>query len=739
MAILFFATSFLRGLFFDKDFYLIHVLVFLLFTVQVVRAFINKDKIPTSFYAVFLVPIGYLISLFVSESTNSALNQLFRWLDYAAFFILLLSVSKDKKVKSMMPYIFAFLGAVLSIFAVLAFYHVVDFKDAIILDPNGDKRFTSTFQYANTFAAVIGAFWLFTLVWITDSSATRLKVFLLSLPLLFYGLDFLHSYSRGALLLFPLAWIVGLLLLPFSRQILYFIYTLISVAGGLILFKKDSNPILLIVLVALSAGLIFVIDFSLKGRIKLLRLDRIKFSQFFISILALLGGVLLFLDIVYKGFIFEHLPLSLQERLGDISLGTYSVQGRNLFYHDAMKISGDHPLLGVGGSGWKVLFTHVQDLPYWSNETHNGYLEVLLSTGWMGFILFLTVFAFLFYRVYQGYRSSYQEEKLLATMALPALVMIFAHSFIDFNFSYGTVWYIVLFLFAMAVDRSLPKDFLISKPAIHYSLLSFLLIFVAVFSIYTLRFYSAVREETVLGQTMKFEDVQSIAKKNPYDVKYQISLANAYLQMLEKNHDPKYKDLVLSTNKYLESLEPNNAMVMYNLGMLNARLGQYDQSMNYFKKTLEFDHYNAQYYNDIIDIKSQLMQAYIKNKNKAEAQKYADSILVDYQTINNWMIKMQDKKLNPLQINERNFSISSADKLHAAQALYYEKKYNQVIPLVEEIKKDKDQEIKKQALALLAATYEVADKAQLREIIKTNDFKTLKIQPIYANYLSTYR
>jgi tetratricopeptide (TPR) repeat protein len=733
MAILFLVTPFFRGLFFDSDFYLIHIIVFILFVIQVLRSYIHKDTVPTSFYTIFFVPFAYFLSFFVAASPNNALIQLFRWGDYAAFFIVLLSVSKDKRFKSMMPYIFVLLGVFLSVFAVLGFYHLVSYQDVILLDPSGDKRFTSVFQYANTFATVVCAFWLFSLIWLTQSNLTWLKVILLALPLSIYALDFFHTYSRGALLLVPLAWLVGLLLLPFSRQVLYIIYTIISVASGLILFNKDSSPVLLLIIVVISALVILAVDFGLRDRFKSQKIDQLKSSRFFIVLIALLCGGLLLLDFVYKGFIFRHLPPSLQGRFSDISMETYSVWERNLYYTDAVKIIREHPILGVGGSGWKVLFTHIQELPYWSNETHNGYLEVLLSTGWVGLILFLTVFAFLFYKAFRGYLSKDAEVKSMASMALPALTMIFTHSSMDFNFSFGTVWFIVLFLFAMSVDSNPNKDLLVKKSVFHYSLVSILLIFVFVSSIYTLRFYTAEKNQL---NAIQFEDIQGLAKRNPYNVDYQISLMNGYTDMLAKTHDPQYKNMIIETMKTLEKLEPDNANVTYNLGLINVKLGQYDQALNYFRKTLDNDHYNVKYYNHIMNVKSQLIQLSAKNKDKAGIQKYSESILSDYQLMNNWLNKMQDKKINPLNINERNFNIQSTDKLYAGQALYFTKKYIDMIPLLEGIKNDKNQQVKQQSLALLAAAYlETGQMAQTEAILKSN--KELNIGPIYAFYVST--
>lgn len=719
LALLFLVTPFRRGLFFDQDFYFIHMIVFTIFMVWGIKTLIKKERVPYLYYSIFLIPLTFLMSLFIAESPKGGFDNLFRWLDYSALFILLVSIAREERIKSLIPYVFVFQGILLTIFALLGYYKLVDYPDNILIDHLGNERFTSVFQYGNTFATVLGAFWLFSLIWMTDRENSFGKMSFLALPMALYALDFFHTYSRGGLLIFPVAWLVGLLILPFNRQVLLVVYTLISTASGLLIFNELKESSLLFVLfVSLITSFLMVFISSMDKRYgwKLDKINSIRLSSLFLTFAALICAALLFLDITNKGMVYQSLPASFQARVSDISLETYSVQGRSLFFDDALQISEKHPILGVGGEGWRVLFTHIQQVPYWSNESHNGYLEVLLNTGWLGLIIFILVFGYLFFLSLRNLRAGLPEQYTYTAAAIPALIMIFAHSFIDFNFSFGTVWYIILVLFIIAFSqKQLQTDQ--AKQAIHHSLQSVVLLFVGVFLFYSFNFYSAVKVEASIYNSDDIEaQVEKLLRKNPYDVEYQNTAADIYMQLWRKTKKEEYKVKVINIVSRMEKLEPNNSNVMTSIGMRYIRFSEEEKAITYLDKALEFDHYNVGLYKGIAGIKSDLMQvAAVEQQDQMKAKEYSASLLKDYKTMINWNKKMLE---HPVKINERNFHIPSAMKIYAGEALLVQHKYQDLVSIVGEAKDDQDEKIRKKAQALLTAGYQLSGSQAQAEAIK---------------------
>lgn len=116
-----------------------------------------------------------------------------------------------------------------------------------------------------------------------------------------------------------------------------------------------------------------------------------------------------------------------------------TVAARGLMYRDALRLAGEAPWLGQGGGTWRNLYLAVQSRPYVGSQVHSGYLDLLLNVGSLGLaaVLLLLVAA--------GW-SIRKAPRWLA----PFLVLVL-HSAVDFDWSYGLIWLMMLWLPAMAV------------------------------------------------------------------------------------------------------------------------------------------------------------------------------------------------------------------------------------------------------------------------------------------------
>lgn len=118
---------------------------------------------------------------------------------------------------------------------------------------------------------------------------------------------------------------------------------------------------------------------------------------------------------------------------------------RTLYYRDALHMFADRPLLGAGGETWRMQVGLYQSGPYIGNEVHSGYLEILIDTGAVGaaaLLVMLAVFARRLARV--SARGVWG----------PAAVLLM-HAAVDFDWSYGYVW--LLLLSWLALHLTLPS------------------------------------------------------------------------------------------------------------------------------------------------------------------------------------------------------------------------------------------------------------------------------------------
>jgi O-antigen ligase len=76
---------------------------------------------------------------------------------------------------------------------------------------------------------------------------------------------------------------------------------------------------------------------------------------------------------------------------------------------DAVKIILDNPL-GTGGRGWDSAYHQYQEYENWSREAHNNFLNIGVESGVAGLLLYLALWAAVFYGGYRTYKAKRVEE-----------------------------------------------------------------------------------------------------------------------------------------------------------------------------------------------------------------------------------------------------------------------------------------------------------------------------------------
>ena len=137
---------------------------------------------------------------------------------------------------------------------------------------------------------------------------------------------------------------------------------------------------------------------------------------------------------------YMYLPTELVYKVKDINLKTHNVWQRFTFVQDAFKIIADYPL-GAGGGGWRTLYHKYQAYGYASNEVHNHPVQLWVETGIIGFVILLVVLGLIahhFYKARRGMKEINEDTAkriILSSVVFTAIVSLYAHSVIDFDFS----------------------------------------------------------------------------------------------------------------------------------------------------------------------------------------------------------------------------------------------------------------------------------------------------------------
>ena len=115
------------------------------------------------------------------------------------------------------------------------------------------------------------------------------------------------------------------------------------------------------------------------------------------------------------------------------------VDSRLSIWRDSLPIIKDHPL-GIGLRNYEKVFP-VYNISNLSDKlvdhAHNDYLQLLIETGWIGFIALMTgFFAFMWKSLSRIKRLEPQKDPMrffLAAGAFSGLISLACHSFFDFN------------------------------------------------------------------------------------------------------------------------------------------------------------------------------------------------------------------------------------------------------------------------------------------------------------------
>ncbi|RRJ62210.1 polymerase [Paenibacillus oralis] len=522
---------------------------------------------------VLLIPITYIIALISAASQYFASNMVLIQALYAFMFVIGLYLLQNRKANRVMEttlitvaYIivmfglFNWLGQGRTVSAIVSWFSgtVVNgqYTQAVWIDANG-PRLASVFQYPNTYAAFLMAFFFVAVFGITRSKkwyGQAIHAFML-VPIV---LSLLLTLSRGGLVFLPVVFVVLLLFLKPAKQILWILYSVIAGGATLVVAKPVTNLGQQFYLgqindpakgwfYVLGASLVLAVLAWLIQQFVAPRLENgtskwsaKKLANLWLPLVSVVAvGVLAFL---FLGTNLKHiLPGNIGDRLENLNLQQHSFLERMTFYKDAVKVLKDYPIIGAGGGGWASIFEKYQNNPYTSRQAHSFVMQYLVETGLLGFIVLLAFLFFIFYKYIRGYINAGEQERESYFGYFIIVFSLLMHSLMDFNMSYvyiGMLVFLGLAGMAAAMDNR-PVAKLKLKPSTMRGLYSAVMVLASVILIFvSIRYIGAsqdvVKAKKLITTSTDFQEIKTPLDKalskrggHPDAVLYMSSLLQA--------------------------------------------------------------------------------------------------------------------------------------------------------------------------------------------------------------------
>lgn len=400
---------------------------------------------------IWLLPLSYLVPVMMGQAASAFTSWQSFYVQIALniCFIAGMIAARTKIGSSILQQGIITAGYAVVIYGLLVWYGPWKDPAVIIRDAEG-MRLTSTFTYANSYAAyliaiIIGGVCL--------ASASRKWYVVLFHSLLFVpcALSFILTLSRGGLVILP---VIVLGILPFfslSKQIAILIRIFVTFVAAIGVSKSSTEIASKVqeggggaltlqgwgVLIGASV-LVAALSYAVwRYAVPFIENKNLRFSRWILPGIALAGGIIGFLVLLNSGTLAGWFPETIRNRIEAINFRQHSVQERGYFYKDAWNLISDYPLFGAGGGAWSSLYPMYQSYPYSSRQAHNYPLQYIIETGFIGFgllVLFIGFVMFLYVRHLVRDRGVGPERKgfILFVVSISLLV----HSLIDFDMSY---------------------------------------------------------------------------------------------------------------------------------------------------------------------------------------------------------------------------------------------------------------------------------------------------------------
>ena len=667
----------------------------------------NHDQSDMLTLFVFLLPLTYGVSAFFAASSYLAVNAIFIMLTYVIFFALTKLTTGEEKINRIIQitltgsaYVIVWFGLMnwlgngkLAV-ALIGWFSRLNpdgvYEQAIWVDANG-PRLASVFQYPNTYAAYLMAF-LFVAVFYLTTTRKAVRHTVHGFMLVPIILSILLTLSRSGLVLLPVVFVVVLLFVKPARQILWIVHLAISGAATLVILNTVTaigNQVHLngsgssslkgwLYILGASAAcavLCWVIQRFLAPWLER-KLEGFSMKKWANALLpvggTIIAGVLL---IFLLGTGLKNLlPESISSRLSSINFQQHSVLERVTFYKDSMKLVADYPVFGAGGGAWSALYEKYQNNPYESAQAHSYYMQYLVETGFLGFLLLIAFLAIIYWKYVQSFRNAEETKRNSYFMYFILATSILVHSVMDFNMSYVYIGIIVFIsLGGMAASISMKPLEKVKPSTIKAGTASILGIAGIIMFITSLLFIQAsssyANARAVLNETSNFnqtmDSLNKALKIRGTVPEYAEFKAALFQQVYAQQGDEAFFAEAEHTLRQALDKQPGNRLLLLRLIELYKQKGMDTELYKVYSENAARFPWDMEWYDKYMD--ATLRQGVlINNESPEKKNEYMDEIIAGLRHVEEGVEHL--KTLPEGQLQGREFIVTNTMAMNAGRA-----------------------------------------------------------------------
>lgn len=431
-----------RGLFFEPDLFPNVMALAVLFGAHVLdrlargETWIPARGMPEAGLAVLAVAYG--LAFFPAADRRAALTGWIEVLAGAAVYVLASSGARTPARRHALLHAVWLCGVAAAGFALVAAAGVVDFPGAV-----AGGRLASVLQYPNALAALMIVASLAG-VGLWTIHRTGVRAFVYAVGTYACQLVLLGSQSRGGWLVYPLAFVVLLALLPAAWR-WWAVYAQGAALGMALLAGTRVLPALLGGQARAAAAGFLAGAAALAGMQALAAslpalLRRFRPGELTLRLLRYgAAAYVLVTALSYVAYaarvpagMATVVPAPVLARAETIQPG--AAEHRRMYARDALTLIAERPWLGAGAGGWDALYHRVQSVPYWSTEVHSHPLQVAVESGLLGLMGFALAVAGVA-RVPVAMRRAGEGDATVA-IASAAAAGLLVHACFDFDLSF---------------------------------------------------------------------------------------------------------------------------------------------------------------------------------------------------------------------------------------------------------------------------------------------------------------
>lgn len=366
----------------------------------------------------------------------------------------------------------------------------------------------------------------------------------------------------------------------------------------------------------------------------------------------------------------------------------------------------DHPIIGTGVGGWNALYHQYQDYLFWTTETHNHFLQVMVETGIIGLTAFLSMWVCMLlpiYRRWKGLRADLQtydsdhsvDSWILNWGTAVAALSAGAHAAIDFDLSLGAIAILLWSLLALVNAGARMDKYYIIKPSARPWLgMTIAAILAVVFLISSLRiaaannlctdasalYNNAITLQNGPEKDLKLAEVEKLVAQaedlDSFDARYTAVLVQARslrYTYLVNNHNPaaadKLREIQAGIQRTLK-ISPYDVKIRGAMFSASLMINDIDGALAQSQYVIKMNPNDANAYNNMISLFVTIADQKFKMQQIPEGVHWLKEAVGIAQEMEQQKLRLNPARMDPPYWNGVPLALSPESQLNLAKAEY---------------------------------------------------------------------